>query len=437
MSQPLFRPEVIDAQTAQYLGSIRIGHKLGDTTIAVIAAALAVALVAFAILGDATRKERIAGLVVPAAGTLDLRTAATGTVLHIQVAEGTRVQAGDVLFVVGTDRSGAQGDIGALVASSLKQRQDTLRAERQLLELQARQRLQSIDDRLRALVLEASQAAGEVEFAQTRVSLAQRSVERYRRLAADGFVSDVQAQQQQEELIDLQTRLQSAQRTVAVLEREQQSLRNERAASHTQLQADIARLERALVGVSQEVLENDGRRQAVIRAPQAGVVTTVHVTPGSAVQAAQSLGTLVPESAATGTAALRAELYAPSRTAGFVQPGQTVWLRYSAFPYQKFGMFAGAVASVSRTPVNPQDLPPGMAQALLQAAGANEPLYRVVVSLKQTQIEAFGESYAVRAGMTLDADVVQEERAIWEWIFEPLLAARQRWTGPRAGAGGA
>jgi len=28
--------------------------------------------------------------------------------------------------------------------------------------------------------------------------------------------------------------------------------------------------------------------------------------------------------------------------------------------------------------------------------------------------------------MTLEADVVQEKRAVWEWIFEPLLAARQK-----------
>jgi len=26
----------------------------------------------------------------------------------------------------------------------------------------------------------------------------------------------------------------------------------------------------------------------------------------------------------------------------------------------------------------------------------------------------------------LEADIVQESRAVWEWVFEPLLAARQR-----------
>jgi membrane fusion protein len=30
----------------------------------------------------------------------------------------------------------------------------------------------------------------------------------------------------------------------------------------------------------------------------------------------------------------------------------------------------------------------------------------------------------LKPGMTLEADVVQDKRAVWEWIFEPLLALR-------------
>jgi len=29
--------------------------------------------------------------------------------------------------------------------------------------------------------------------------------------------------------------------------------------------------------------------------------------------------------------------------------------------------------------------------------------------------------------MTLEADVRQERRAVWEWLFEPLLSVRARW----------
>ncbi|WP_431260856.1 secretion protein HlyD [Roseateles chitinivorans] len=123
---------------------------------------------------------------------------------------------------------------------------------------------------------------------------------------------------------------------------------------------------------------------------------------------------------------LLAQLYAPSRTVGFVQPGQPVWLRYAAYPYQKFGMARGQVAQVSPTPIAPQDLPAGQAQALVSAAQANEPLYRIDVRLDRDDIAAYGQAVPLRAGMALDADVTLERRRIWEWLLEPLLATAGR-----------
>ena len=120
---------------------------------------------------------------------------------------------------------------------------------------------------------------------------------------------------------------------------------------------------------------------------------------------------------------MEAHLFAPSRTAGFVQPGQAVWVRYAAYAYQKFGMAQGHIDSVSRTPINPQDLPPGQALALQQAAQSNEPLYRVTVALDRQDIQTYGQLQPLKPGMALEADVLQDRRAVWEWVLEPVLAA--------------
>jgi membrane fusion protein len=125
-------------------------------------------------------------------------------------------------------------------------------------------------------------------------------------------------------------------------------------------------------------------------------------------------------------APLQAHLYAPSRTAGFVRTGQAVWLRYAAYPYQKFGLAQGDVIEVSQTPIAPQDLPPGQQQALSQAAQSIEPLYRITVSLANQSIFAYGRDHLLKPGMALEADVLQDRRAVWEWVLEPLLAVPAR-----------
>jgi membrane fusion protein len=50
----------------------------------------------------------------------------------------------------------------------------------------------------------------------------------------------------------------------------------------------------------------------------------------------------------------------------------------------------------------------------------------LTVDLASQHVIAYGEETPLRAGMTLDAAVVQERRRVIEWLFEPLIGAAQR-----------
>jgi membrane fusion protein len=422
----LFREEALQAKGAQFLGTIRIGRPPSFTLFAATSLVLAAALVAFATWGQITRKARIAGLLVPRLGSLQVTASNPGVLLERRVAEGELVQAGQVMFVLATDRATTQGDIAGLVRQRLEQRRVALESERALRELQARQRQQALTDRVRSTEAELRQLESEIERARHRVALSRKSAERYEQLAGEGFVSDVQSQQKQEELLDLQTRLQTAERTRLVLARDLQSLAADLVATTTQLRTDLAQLDRSLAGLGQEDVENDARRQIVITAPLTGIVTALSLTPGAAVLAGQAVAALVPNSANGQASELEGHLFAPSRTAGFVEAGQIVLLRYAAYPYQKFGMAKGEVVSVSRTPISANDLPAGQGQALMQAAQSNEPLYRINVRLPSQTIMTYGQAQALKPGMALEADVLQDRRFVWEWVLEPVIAAREK-----------
>lgn len=445
MAGSLFRLEALQAQAASHLGAVRIAHRPRHTLVASAALILAGALVAFAAWAQVTRKARVPGILVPQTGTLHLGAQAPGKVAQRLVAEGERVHRGQLLFVLDTGLRGPQGELGALVAHTLHQREATLRAELALREAHAGQRRQALAERERALAIEARHAQAEAELAQQRIELAWRSAERFRELASAGFVSALQAQARQEELLELRTRAQAAERSRAAFERERHSVQAEAGSAGTQWQAERAQLQRALAQLDQERRENEARRQSVLEAPVDGIVTALHAPPGTLVQAGQTLLTLVPAPLADATAPvpdsgaepprntalpvpLEAELYAPSRTAGFLRPGQPAWLRVAAFPYQKFGLAAGTVVAVSRTPLNPQDLPAGQQQALVAATQSSEPLYRIRVALHAQALRTRGAEHALRPGLWLEADIVQDRRAVWEWMLEPALGARARWS---------
>jgi multidrug efflux pump subunit AcrA (membrane-fusion protein) len=155
----------------------------------------------------------------------------------------------------------------------------------------------------------------------------------------------------------------------------------------------------------------DGPGQgAVLTAPYPGVVTAVTASPGQQAEPGQPLMVVVPDGAIP-----RAELYVPTRAAGFLAAGQEVRLAVDAFPYQQFGTRTARIAAISRVAV-----PRRMAD------GRSVPVYLVTADLDRPWFAAFGRRRALLPGMTLTARIVTERQSLAEWLFEPLFAARGR-----------
>ncbi len=266
----------------------------------------------------------------------------------------------------------------------------------------------------------------EAAFLHSRVELAIQRLTTHRDLARAGFVPELQIQQRQDELLDVQARLESVRRLADSHFRSIREIEAEIDTIEYTLGAELAQIDRLEAQLEQEGIENQTRGSNVVVAPRPGTITAIHVPIGEALQAGQAVATMVPDVNGQATTLLDAQLYAPSRVVGFAQVGQQVRLRYAAFPYQKFGMADGEVSAISYTPVSPQDLPSGQGNALLGAAQTTEPLFRINVKLRSQSVRGQGKYYPLKPGMTLDADLIQEDRQIWEWALEPLLAVRQK-----------
>lgn len=153
------------------------------------------------------------------------------------------------------------------------------------------------------------------------------------------------------------------------------------------------------------------------------MVTAIQAEPGGFLNSTVPLLSIVPAGAT-----LEAQLYGPSRAIGFVRPGQQVLLRYQAYPYQKFGHYAGIVDTVSRTAINPAELPPQLA-GLTSLYGNTEPVYRITVSLASQTITAYGQAVPLQPGMQLEANIALERRRLIEWVLEPLFTLTGKWQG--------
>jgi membrane fusion protein len=410
MSSNLFRKEVLGAQRDEWLGSIRLQAPHLGWTFFGIGIFAVVALLSLLIGGHYTRREKVAGTLVPSMGLLNLTPLTPGTITRVLVHEGDTVQAGQALLEVsGTQDSASLGNTQAAVEAQLQKKRSLLLADLDGLEHLTQLQQQDLHERLSMLQQQMDQAEQQLALQQQRADSATALYEQWAKAAVSGAVSKAQVLQQHDSA--LQDLAQAKELKGQVLQLKQQSEQVQEQLDQLPTTATNKRndTERQLSDVMQSIAENAAQTAVIVRAPASGMVANLLVHTGQAVAAQQPMMTLLP----TGSTLL-AELWVPTRAIGFIHQGEPVVLRYRAYPYQKFGQHFGRVVEVSRSAVLPSEV------SRLIGEDAKEPRYRVEVQLDNQQILAYGKKEALKPGMALDADVLLDRRRLIEWVLEPL-----------------
>lgn len=412
----LFRHEVLAERQTHWLGTVVLEPRTAHRGFTLFAACAAAAIVGMFFFFDVTRTTRVGGWLVPEAGLARVYAPQAGVVAGLHVKEGSMVRKGDRLLTLSaevnsTSRGATQAEVTRLLAARRKMLIDQRAQDQRLLTQQQR----ALGSRLAAFRAEQAQIEQEIAVQKSRLDLAQRTEARQRDLQGQGFISKQQLQQVEEARLAQAGRLISLERERTAAVRERMALESELNDLPLKAQTDISIVERDIAAVEQQLAEAEARREITITAPQDGKVTAILAEPGGHASTAAPLLTIVPAGSR-----LEAHLYGPSRAIGFVRPGQPVLLRYQAYPYEKFGHYGGTVASVSTAAINPGELP--FAGIAPTAPGANEPVYRITVSLAQQAVTAYGQPQALQPGMELEADLALDKRRLYEWVLDPLYA---------------
>ncbi|EPJ5824868.1 colicin V secretion protein CvaA, partial [Pluralibacter gergoviae] len=107
--------------------------------------------------------------------------------------------------------------------------------------------------------------------------------------------------------------------------------------------------------------------------------------------------------------------------------GDTINIRYDAYPYEKFGQFAGKIVSVSSVPVSPQELSSYSNSPKVQQSGTAEPFYKAIIDIRQ---DPRGAALALTTGMKAQATVFMEKRPLYQWMLSPFYDIYNSLTGP-------
>lgn len=404
MNQALFRKEALAARHDRLAGEVVLSRPLHWTLLVAFLAGLTLLVLCFLAFNRYARKVRVEGLLLPEQGIVEVPAPQGGQLQQLFVRQGDEVRAGQPLFVLRLDHTAGSGEgLSERLLESLQAQRQRLDEQLALQEQAREQEEVGAAGELQLIAASLTRLEGVLatEGALLRVRDAARL--RARQLEVQGLLSRadleaveaawLQQRRAREEVVLQQLQWQSRRHEVEQA-RQQQRLQHRR---------QLASLAAEREALQQRILQAGAERETLVRAPLDATVGHLALGEGMSLAAGTAVLSLLPQGVL-----LEAELQVPSSAVGFLAAGQAVQLRYDSFPYQKFGVQEGRVRELSRS-------------ARLQG---ELPLYRARVALAAQEVPAYGEVLPLRAGMTLSADIVVDERSLLEWLLEPLYSLR-------------
>lgn len=368
----------------------------------------------FAATASYARKETVVGWLTPQAGMIRLAARQGGIVANVHVREGDRVVVGQPIATLTLSSALEGGDSFAVLSRSLGAQSSAAGSRAAATQAALAAESRQLTQRRAALNRELAEAKRSLALQTERLTLARAEVARAETIAAQGFLSPRELQARRSAELAVQQEASTLSSQALSYERQIGEVDARLAAIPIDLQAARAEAASTLAGLEQQATQVEAQGRYVVVATVAGRVAALPVEAGQTVGVGAAVAVLTP-----GDSALVAELYAPSRAAGFVRQGQEVRLMYQAFPHQKFGVGEGVVTAVSRTVLAPSEVAiPGLQ--------VQEPVFRIRVKLARDNVAAYGETLPLQPGMLLSADVVIDRRSLLEWLLDPLYAVGRR-----------
>lgn len=408
----LFRKEALQAFSERHYG--RPIARFPRLWTALVFALCLMIIITGVFLATSTyaRKEKVVGWLSPDQGLARLTANQFGVIDRVLVEEGQVVSRGDDLFIISLDaRLENGGKAVELVLVDLGSEIEEIETQLSLIRSQSDLKHKETQYSLERMVAERGNLQTQLTVQNERVAIAADLLARYTGLFSEDAASAIEVARQQEALaVQKQNRASLSQKTAA-MEREIGALRAALEREPVETEQALSELRAQLSALAQRRTELERQGRIVIAAPIDGHIASLSGKVGAAVAPQDALGALVPEGSV-----LFAQVYVPSRAIGFVEAGQRVRLMYEPFPHQRYGAAWGELVRISDTVLSPDELPLGL--------GLEEPAYKASVRLDKNRVEAFGRSFALRPGMALSAEIIQERRTFLQFLMEPLRARR-------------
>ena len=402
----LFRTAVYDREKESKFGAILVATPVKWAFAIYVFSFFALAFSVFVIFGQYSRKIAAPGIIDSDKGVSRLFTPRKGVVQKLFVKEGASVRQGDTIAVIASERNLASGENTGIV---LREEQNALRTSlaNQLANADYVYSVKErdIDVKIQAIKTEIGLLKQKKTNIAVVLTMARTKYESARELFAKNMLSRKKLDQFHDEYLsrdqqkqDLELEMVAKLQGMAASESEKKMLPVEKKKFLDEMNAKLA-------NVNSRIADAEFNEHLTIKAPVTGIVSWLQIHEGQTVVPDIAFAVVMPENLT-----LTAYIFVPTKSITHIRAGNSVFLQYEAFPYQKYGMQSGEVVNISRSILNPGEI--------MENIGISESVYKVTVAIDQS----FGKNAGImlQPGMRFQAKIAYDRRSLFSWLLSDM-----------------
>ncbi|HEP1066103.1 TPA: HlyD family secretion protein [Klebsiella aerogenes] len=426
MNKNLYRKEAIEYKRHHWKGKALLLAGLPAWLIALLSALFLIALICALIFCKFTQRVDVKGEVITLPHSINVFAPQQGFIVKQFVKIGDVVKKNQPLYEIDVSRSTTSGNVSAaqieVINEKIANSEDIIKK----LEDNKNQTLNALNAQLKTTTDSLKETNRMLVNTQVGLKKMHDNLSSYDKYLSNGLITKDQYNYQHSLYFQQQSAYQSLVSQKMQLESQITQLNSDIITKAADFDNQISSQYNQSNDFKNQLVESNANGNIIIKSTSDGRIESLSATQGQTVDNGSSLAQIKP----TGNVEYFLILWLPNNTIPYLKIGDTINIRYDAFPSDKFGQFPGKIISISSMPASRQE----MSEYTNVSNGTNQQqelaLYKAIVKIKDKQFEYDGKKLSLSNGLKAQAVVFLEERPLYMWMFTPVYKITQSVSGP-------
>ncbi|WP_323130001.1 HlyD family secretion protein, partial [Klebsiella michiganensis] len=390
-----------------------------------LASLFLLALVLSLIFCTFTQRIDVRGEVITLPHSVNVFAPQQGFVVNQHVKVGDIVNKGQPLYELDVSRNTINGNVSAAQIEVINEKIANAEDIISKLTRNKAETLTALDKQIKTTSASLAETNRMLATTQVGLNKMHTNLSSYDKYLKDGLITKDQYNYQHSLYFQQQSAYQSLVTQKMQLESQLTQTNSDKITKAADFDNQISSQHNQINDYKNQLVESNANGNLIIKATTNGKIESLAVTKGQMVENGSSLAQIKP----TGNIEYYLILWLPNNTIPYVKPGDTINIRYDAFPADKFGQFPGKVISISSVPASRQE----MAEYTNVNNGTSQQelaLYKAIIKIKDKTFNYNGKTLTLSNGLKAQAVVFLEERPLYMWMFTPFYKMTQSVSGP-------